>query len=66
MHYTVDYGNASSEPADSFQLPSYDDILGGDEEPPVMDENERVALQEAEDEKLARQLAQTGVSDAEV
>ena len=57
---------------DAFQLPSYDDIAGGgkeeEEEEVVMDENERIALQEAEDERMARQLAGagSGVSDAEV
>ncbi len=49
-------------------MPSYDDLVGGssNEEEPVMDENERIALQEAEDERLARQLAQQGGDSAEV
>ena len=46
---------------EAFQLPTYDDLMGDgqeEEEEHVMDENERVAVQEAEDERLARQLAQ--------
>ncbi len=56
---------SSVVPASSdFQLPSYDDLVGTspDDEEHVMDENERMALQEAEDERLARQLAQDGNS----
>ncbi len=61
---------ASSVPGgEDFQLPSYDDLVGGshddEEEEHVMDENERIALQEAEDERMARQLAH-GVDGAEV
>ncbi|XP_064383938.1 trichohyalin-like [Halichondria panicea] len=60
---------ASSVPGgEDFQLPSYDDLVGGnhddEEEEHVMDENERIALQEAEDERMARQLAH-GVDGAE-
>lgn len=63
----TDYGRSAtssiqstSSGGDSFQLPSYDDLVGDgqEEEEHVMDENERIALQEAEDERLARQLAQ--------
>lgn len=47
-------------------LPSYDQCIpdgydwsaGGGGEEPVMDENERIALQEAEDERLAREMLQ--------
>ena len=62
-------GASSAPGGDDFQLPSYDDLVGGsqddEEEEHVMDENERIALQEAEDERLARQLA-NGVDSAEV
>lgn len=53
---------------EKFQLPSYDDFFGGgqeEEEEVVLDENERIALQEAEDERLARELSEVGVNDSE-
>ncbi len=53
--------------SDTFQLPSYDQCIpddegygmpGEEEEEVMMDENERIALQEAEDERLAREMMQ--------
>ena len=71
--HPVDLGSATSSVksttssipgSEAFQLPAYDDLMGGgQEEEHVMDENERIALQEAEDERLARQLAQGDGSD---
>jgi hypothetical protein len=43
-----------------YELPAYDDIVegdpGDDDEEPVMDENERVARQEEEDARIAKEL----------
>ena len=39
-----------------FQLPSYDDVVDDEEEEPVLDENERIARQEAEDARVAQEL----------
>lgn len=36
-----------------FELPSYDDVV---EDEPVMDENERIARQEEEDARIAKEL----------
>ena len=52
-------GGPSSLPADmaDFELPSYDDLVGDSpEDEPVMDENERIALQEQEDARIAQEL----------
>ena len=45
----------SSPPTDlaDFELPSYDDIV---EDEPVLDENERIARQEEEDARIAKEL----------
>ena len=58
--YLADGGSGvkgpSSLPTDmaDFELPSYDDIVEDDE--PVLDENERIARQEEEDARIAKEL----------
>ena len=39
-----------------FELPSYDDVVDDGPDEPVMDENERIALQEEEDARIAQEL----------
>ena len=49
-------GPASSRPSNDmadYELPSYDDIV---DDEPVMDENERIARQEEEDARIAKEL----------
>lgn len=65
-------GGAPITPPPQPDLPSYDQCIpsedfswsGGGVEEPQMDENERIALQEAEDERLAREMMQS--EDSEV
>lgn len=62
-------GGAPITPPPQPDLPSYDQCIpsedfswsggGGGVEEPQMDENERIALQEAEDERLAREMMQS-------
>ena len=57
--YPADSGGVkgpSSLPTDmaDFELPSYDDVVEDDE--PVIDENERIARQEEEDARIAKEL----------
>ena len=52
-------GPTSSRPSNDmadYELPSYDDIVDDDLEEPVMDENERIARQEEEDARIAKEL----------
>lgn len=52
-------GPASSLPSNDladYELPAYDDIVVDDLEEPVMDENERIARQEEEDARIAKEL----------
>ena len=45
----------SSDMAD-YELPAYDDIVDDGSDEPVMDENERIARQEEEDARIAKEL----------
>ena len=65
----------SSPPPSAVELPSYDQVMpdgggggGDDDDEPVMDENERIALQEQEDERMAREMfeREQGGSSSEV
>ena len=52
-------GAPTSPPSTSlsdYELPAYNDCVEIEEDEPVMDENERIALQEEEDERLAREM----------
>ena len=52
-------GPASSLPSNDladYELPAYDDIVDDDLDEPVMDENERIARQEEEDARIAKEL----------
>lgn len=57
---TTSYISSPAPPSNDmadYELPAYDDIVEDDpDDEPVMDENERIARQEEEDARIAKEL----------